>query len=81
MQIDAGERLAARQKHHRHAHGGEVVSDPLHFIERALPHVGVGINDVALLAGEIAAGGDVELYVNRRVLQERRARQGKNRKL
>jgi hypothetical protein len=69
-QVLARERLAAGQQHDGHTHLGKVVGNALDLVERRLPYVGVRVNDVALLACEVAARRHVELHIDRRIRKQ-----------
>ena len=69
-QIKACEGFSSSEQDHRHPHAGEVVRDAFDLIQGAFPDVGICINDVALLAGQVAAGRDVKLDIDRGVLNK-----------
>ena len=62
-QVVPHEGLAAREEHDRNADLAEVLRDPVNLFKRTLTNVGVRVDDVALLAGQVAPCGDVELHI------------------
>jgi hypothetical protein len=74
-QILAYVRFSARQKYYCDAKFCEVVGNSLDFIQRTLSHIGVSIDYVALLAREVTTRRDIELDIDRRILEECRLRE------
>jgi hypothetical protein len=64
------ERLAAREEDDIRPDPAQVLGNPASLLCCALLLVGVGIDDVALLATQIASGRDVELNVQGVLLEE-----------
>jgi hypothetical protein len=72
-QILPGEWLATGEEYHGHLHLREVVRDSVNRIDRALADVRIGVDDIALIACESAAGGYIKLHVHRCVMKQRGA--------
>lgn len=73
-QVGSQERFTPGEQYHGCAGFCQVVGDALDLVQAAFGEVGIGRADVALQAGEVTAGGDVELHVGRRSMEQGGAR-------
>ncbi len=76
-QVGAHKGFPPGEQHHARAGFCQVVGNAFDLVQAAFGEVGVGRADVALPAGQVAAGGDVELHVRRRGVEQGGAREVK----
>ena len=73
-QIAAHEGLAAGQQDDPGPERREVLGHGVHLVKRYFLHIGIGVDDIALLAREIAPRGYVKLHVHRATTRDEPAR-------
>lgn len=69
-QVGAQKGFPPGEQHHARAGFCQVVGNAFDLVQTAFGEFSVGRADVALPAGQVAAGGDVELHVRRRGVEQ-----------
>jgi hypothetical protein len=77
--ISSYEGFTARQQNDGGTDLSQVGRDPVNLFERGFTNICIGINDIALLTGEIAPGGYIKLHIQRVVLEKHSSNQATNR--